>query len=48
LWYLGVADLVRVKINHRNTDSVLELHLAKFMQLRPPPCVLDEIVGDAL
>src|SRR6266516_3751489 len=48
LWYLGVADLIRIKINHGNTDSVLEFHLAKFMQLRSPPCVLDEIVGHAL
>src|SRR5438093_6461059 len=48
LWYLGVADFVRIKINQRNADSVLDLHIAKFMQLRPPPCVLNEIVGDAL
>jgi hypothetical protein len=48
LWYLGVADLIRIKINQRNADSVLDFHIAKFMQLRPPPCVLDEIVGDAL
>src|SRR4029077_2109453 len=45
LWYLGGPHFVRVKITHRNTDSVLELHLAKIMQLRPPLCVLDEIVG---
>src|SRR5882724_3167216 len=48
LRYLGVADFIRIKINHRNADSVLDLHIAKFMQLRPPPRVLDEIVGDAL
>jgi hypothetical protein len=48
LWYLGVPDLIYIKINQRNADSVLELHLAKFMQLRLPPRVLDEIVGDAL
>src|SRR6266487_245618 len=47
-WYLGVADLIRIKINQRNADSMLEFHLAKIVQLRSPPCVLDEIVGDAL
>src|SRR5438477_3816945 len=48
LWYLGVANLIRVKINQRDADSVLDFEIAKIMQLRPPLRVLDEIIGDAL
>src|SRR6478735_8720403 len=48
LRYLGVADFIRIKINHRDADSVLDFDIAKIMQLRPPLRVLDEIVGDAL